>query len=35
VPLAHLGHLAHEEKPQVIAALITRLARESGALPRR
>lgn len=30
--LAHLGHLAHEEKPQAVAALVTRLAREAGVL---
>jgi magnesium chelatase accessory protein len=35
VRLAHLGHLAHEEKPQALAMLLTRLSREAGVLPRR
>ncbi|KAA5612893.1 alpha/beta fold hydrolase BchO [Rhodovastum atsumiense] len=33
VPIPRLGHLAHEEDPEQIAALILRLATESGLLP--
>jgi magnesium chelatase accessory protein len=33
VTLPGLGHLAHEEKPEVLAALIVATARETGALP--
>jgi magnesium chelatase accessory protein len=33
VTLRGLGHLAHEEKPEVLAALIVATARETGPLP--
>jgi magnesium chelatase accessory protein len=33
VPLPELGHLAHEERPDEIAALVIGLAREAGILP--
>ena len=34
VRLRGLGHLAHEEKPDLVADLIIRLAREAGLLPK-
>lgn len=35
VTLPGLGHLAHEEKPEAVAALIVGVARETGVLPGR
>ncbi|RAI40043.1 alpha/beta fold hydrolase BchO [Rhodoplanes roseus] len=34
ITLPGLGHLAHEEDPDAVAAIVTRLGREAGVLPR-